>query len=53
MTKAMTAYYSERERAERAAAERAASDLTRGIHLELANRYASLARHREKLSIRF
>ena len=53
MTTAMMEYYSDRERAERAAAERAANDLARGIHLELADRYAALARHRPRLSMRF
>ena len=53
MTKAMREYYSGRELIERAAAERAPSEVVRGIHLELADRYAALARSRERLSLRF
>lgn len=53
MTNAMREYYSGRELAERTAAERAASELARDIHLQLADRYAALARDRDRLSIRF
>lgn len=37
-------YYARRERQERAAGERAVSDAARLIHLQLAERYAALAR---------
>jgi hypothetical protein len=37
-------YYARRERQERAVAERAASDIARRIHLDLAERYAALVR---------
>lgn len=39
-----TNYYVRREQQERAVAERAATDVARLIHLDLANRYAVLAR---------
>lgn len=39
-----TSYYAHRERQERAVAERAVTDVARLIHLDLADRYASLAR---------
>ena len=44
MTSNMREYYLCRERAERDAAQRAASELERGIHLELAERYAAKLR---------
>jgi hypothetical protein len=44
MTAGMREYYLCRERAERAAALRAASERARGIHLELAERYAARVR---------
>ena len=55
MTTAMHEYYLVRERNERAAAERATSDLARAVHTELAQRYAALTRDRdrERLSVRF
>ena len=53
MTASMRDYYFGRALAERAAAERAVSELARGIHLELADRYAALARSRQRLSLRF
>ena len=53
MTNAMRNYYDGRERAERAAAECAKSELARDIHLELAERYAALAKQRSRLSLRF
>jgi hypothetical protein len=53
MTNAMRDYYDGRERAERAAAECAKSELARDIHLELAQRYAALAKQRSRLSLRF
>lgn len=37
-------YYTRREQQERAAVARAANDTARHIHLELAERYAALAR---------
>lgn len=49
MTKSMQEYYLGRERAERAAAN-CATGLARRIHVELADRYASLARERVVLS---
>ena len=52
MTNAMRNYYDGRERAERAAAECAKSELARDIHLELAERYAALAKQRSRLSLR-
>jgi len=53
MTNMMRNYYDGRERAERAAAECAKSELARDIHLELAERYAALAKQRSRLSLRF
>ena len=53
MTRAMHEYYLTRERNERAAAERATSDLARAVHTELAERYAALTRDRERLTLRF
>ena len=53
MTNSMRQYYADREQIERAAAEKAASEKIRGIHLELADRYASLANHRPMLSLHF
>ena len=52
MTNSMRTYYAGRERRERAAAAVASSDFVRGVHLDLAERYAKLARHRRKLSLR-
>lgn len=52
MTAAMHEYYLTRERNERAAAERATSDLARAVHTELADRYAALNRDPERLSLR-
>jgi hypothetical protein len=49
----MREYYEGREQAERAAAERAKSDSARRIHLELAERFASLAQQQSLLSLRF
>ena len=53
MANAMRDYYDGRERAERAAAECAKTELARDIHLELAERYAVLAKQRSRLSLRF
>jgi hypothetical protein len=53
MTNARRYYYDGRERAERSAAECAKSELARDIHLELAERYAALAKQRSRLSLRF
>jgi hypothetical protein len=53
MTNSMRDYYDGRERAERSAAECAKSELARDIHLELAQRYAALAKQRSRLSLRF
>ena len=50
MTAGMREYYLCRERAERAAALRAASERVRGIHLELAERYAARLRGRPILA---
>ena len=50
MTANMREYYQCRERAERAAALRAASDRVRGVHLELAERYAARLRERPMLA---
>jgi hypothetical protein len=49
MTTNMREYYQCRERAERAAALRAASERVRGVHLELAERYAARLRGRPML----
>lgn len=48
MTEGMRNYYADRERFERAAAGRSTSAKIRNVHLELADRYARLARVREK-----
>ena len=53
MSEQMIAYYAGRERVERMWAEKASNAKVRGIHLELADRYARLARPRRKLSINF
>lgn len=50
MTTNMREYYQCRERAERAAARRAASERARGVHLELAERYAARLRGRPILA---
>ena len=46
MTEGMRSYYADRERFEREAAVRSTSVKVRDIHLELADRYARLARPR-------
>ena len=53
MSRAMREYYERRELAERMAAERTRSDAARAIHVELAERYASLAQQQRRLSLRF
>ena len=53
MSEAMLSYYAGRERVERAAADRAACSRSRNVHLDLADRYARLARPRQKLSLVF
>lgn len=44
MDAASIAYFRNRERAERAAAKKAASEAARRVHQELAQEYAALAR---------
>ena len=53
MSEAMLSYYAGRELVERAAADSAACVRSRSVHLDLANRYARLARPKQKLSLRF
>jgi hypothetical protein len=50
MTSNMREYYQCRELAARTAAQRAASERVRGIHLELAERYAARLRGRPILA---
>jgi len=50
MTDSMRNYYADRERREREAAARSASAKVRDIHLDLAERYARLARPRVETS---
>ena len=53
MSRALREYFEGRELTERTAAECAKSDAARAIHLELAERYASLAQQQGRLSLCF
>ena len=53
MTDTMRDYYAARGRVEREAVDRSLCSKARGIHLELADRYAKLAEPRSRLSLRF